>query len=76
MKAWRIVVLVLLAVVVAATLYGASVIRRGFSVHKPPSAFESTLARTIRSISIPKIDRDPSAEPGEHPPATGHAHTH
>ena len=58
MKAWKLAVLVLLAAVVAATLYGASVIRRGFSVHEPPSAFESTLARTIRSLSIPKIDRD------------------
>ena len=58
MKAWKLVVLVLLAVVVAATLYGASVIRRGFSVHEQPSAFERTLARIIRGVSIPQIDRD------------------
>jgi len=58
MKAWKLAALLLLAVVVAAALYGASVIRRGFSVHQPPSALERTLARAIRSVSIPQIDRD------------------
>ena len=58
MKSWKLAILFLLAAVVAAALYGASVIRRGLSVHQPPSALERTLARTIRSISIPKIARD------------------
>ena len=58
MKPWKLALLLLLAAVVAATLYAASVVRQGLSVHQPPSALESALARTIRSISIPQIDRD------------------
>jgi mono/diheme cytochrome c family protein len=44
---------VLLAVVVAGIVYGTDLIRRGFSSKDQPSALETAIARSVRSISIP-----------------------
>src|SRR6202521_6413520 len=49
--------LVLLAVVILATGYGASVIRRGFRATDQPSAVETVLARTVRNLGIPRTVR-------------------
>ena len=53
MKSTKIVVLALLVIVIAAVAYGAVVIRRGFSTKDEPSALETAMARTARSLSIP-----------------------
>ncbi len=49
---------VLLVAVVAGAAYGVIVIRRGFSARKEPSAMETTVARAVRHMAIPKIDRE------------------
>jgi mono/diheme cytochrome c family protein len=58
MKIPKAVVWVLLAVVVAAIAYGAVVMRRGISARKQPSKAETTVARALRHMAIPKIDRE------------------
>jgi mono/diheme cytochrome c family protein len=58
MKIPKPVIWVLLVVVVVGIAYGAIVIRRGFSARKEPSAMETTMARAIRHMAIPKIDRE------------------
>jgi predicted CXXCH cytochrome family protein len=50
--------LVLLAVVILAVGYGASVIRRGFSATDQPSAVERVVARTVRNLGIPQSARN------------------
>src|SRR5258708_23937906 len=49
---------VLLLAVVAGAAYGVIVIRRGFSTRKEPSAMETAVARAVRHMAIPKIDRE------------------
>jgi len=49
---------VLLLAVVAGAAYGVIVIRRGFSARKEPSDMETTVARAVRHMAIPKIDRE------------------
>ncbi len=49
----RIVFLAFLIVLLAAGLYGWSIIRRGFSAHDEPSAVEALVARTARSLAVP-----------------------
>jgi mono/diheme cytochrome c family protein len=49
---------VLLGVVVVAIAYGALLMRRGISARKEPSAMETTVARALRHMAIPKIDRE------------------
>jgi len=48
----------LLGVVVAAIAYGTLLIRRGISARKEPSAMETAVARAVRHMAIPKIDRE------------------
>src|ERR1700674_2000087 len=50
--------LVLLAVVILAVGYGASVIRRGFSAKDQPSGVERVMARTVRNLGIPRSARN------------------
>jgi mono/diheme cytochrome c family protein len=50
----------ILAVAVAGLLYARSLVRRGFSAHDQPSAFETFLARTMQSASIPDAYRNAS----------------
>jgi mono/diheme cytochrome c family protein len=56
-KAWKTVLLIVLVTIVAGVAYTRNILRRGFSVHQPPSAIESTLARALRHYSIPEVDR-------------------
>jgi cytochrome c553 len=43
--------------VIAATVYGAIVIHRGFSTSEEPSALEKAVARSARHLSIPASPR-------------------
>ncbi len=58
MNKWKALVLLFIAVVILAGLYGAAVIRRGFSAVDQPSALETVAARTIRDLGIPGSARD------------------
>jgi mono/diheme cytochrome c family protein len=58
MRVLKIVVVIFLVAVVALIAYGASRLRHGFSAHKQPSAAETTVARALRHMAIPKQDRD------------------
>jgi mono/diheme cytochrome c family protein len=58
MKIPKAVLWVLLGVVVAAIAYGALLMRRGISARKEPSAMETAVARALRHLAIPKIDRE------------------
>src|SRR6202158_5113352 len=58
MKIPKAVLWILLAVVVAVIAFGAVLIRRGISARKEPSAMETTVARAVRHMAIPKIDRE------------------
>jgi len=58
MKIPKAVLWVLLGVAVAAIVYGGFLMRRGISARKEPSAMETTVARALRHMAIPKIDRE------------------
>ena len=58
MKIPKAVIWILLGVVVAAIAYGGFLMRRGISARKEPSAMETTVARALRHMAIPKIDRE------------------
>ncbi len=58
MKIPKVVLWLVLGAVVAAIAYGTLLIRRGISARKEPSAMETALARAVRHIAIPKIDRE------------------
>jgi len=49
---------VLLLLIVATILFGAFLMRRGISARKEPSAMETRVARAVRHMAIPKIDRE------------------
>jgi predicted CXXCH cytochrome family protein len=53
MKNRNLVLLVLLATVIAAAIYGAILIHRGFSASEEPSSLEKIVARTARNLAIP-----------------------
>ncbi len=54
MKAWKAVLLFVLAIFVVVALYGASLFRGGFSAQKPPSKLETVVARAVRNMAIPR----------------------
>jgi mono/diheme cytochrome c family protein len=58
MKRWKALLLALFAVAIAAAIYGAVLIRRGFSATEEPSALEKIVARTVRNLSIPREARN------------------
>src|SRR6266478_10017156 len=58
MKIPKAVLWMLLGVVFAAIAYGTLMIRRGISARKEPSAMETAVARAVRHMAIPKIDRE------------------
>jgi predicted CXXCH cytochrome family protein len=57
MKVWQKGLLGLLIVTIVGAICVGALIRRGFSVKSEPSSFERTLARAVRNLAIPKIDR-------------------
>jgi predicted CXXCH cytochrome family protein len=58
MKSWKKFLLALFAAAVAAAIYGAVVIRRGFSAIDEPSSVEKAVARTVRNLAIPSDARN------------------
>jgi mono/diheme cytochrome c family protein len=57
MKPWKVVSLIVCALVVAATGYGLMLVRRGFSALATPSAFEELAATTARKMAVPSAYR-------------------
>jgi mono/diheme cytochrome c family protein len=57
MKAWKIILLTLLAVAIGAGLCVALLVQRGFRATDTPTAFETTMARTVRNLAIPRRER-------------------
>jgi predicted CXXCH cytochrome family protein len=53
MKSWKKFLLVLFVAAVAAAIYGAMMIRRGFSATDEPSSLEKAVARIARNLAIP-----------------------
>src|ERR1700682_5015551 len=58
MKNLKVFLWGLLALIVATLVFGAFLLRRGISARKEPSAMETTVARAVRHMAIPKIDRE------------------
>ena len=58
MKIPKTVLWILLAAVVAVLAYGAWSLRHGFSARKEPSQAETRVARELRHLAVPKIDRE------------------
>jgi hypothetical protein len=53
MKPWKTVSLTLLVIVIVATGFGATLIRRGFSARGTPSAAGKLAATTARKLAVP-----------------------
>lgn len=58
MKIPKTILWILLAAVIAALAYGAVLLRRGISARKDPSQTEIRVARALRHMAIPKLDRE------------------
>jgi mono/diheme cytochrome c family protein len=58
MKNLKIFLWVLLTLIAATAVFGTSLLRRGISARKEPSALETRVARAVRHMAIPKIDRE------------------
>ena len=57
MKPWKVVLLILFALVIAAAGYGVTLVRRGFSALATPSAIEEFAATTARKMAVPSSYR-------------------
>ena len=57
MKILKTLLLAVLVVMVVGTICGVLLIRRGFRATASPSAWESSVARTVRNLAIPGIER-------------------
>jgi mono/diheme cytochrome c family protein len=57
MKRWKVVLLILLVLAVAAVGYGLTLVRRGFSALATPSAVEELAATTARRLAVPSSYR-------------------
>ena len=53
MKLWKVVILMIVAIVVGGVAYGYSLLRRGFSARETPSAIETLAATTARRLALP-----------------------
>ena len=58
MKKSKIFLWVMLGLIAATLVFAAFLLRRGISARKQPSALEITVARAVRHMAIPKIDRE------------------
>jgi mono/diheme cytochrome c family protein len=56
-KAWKVVLLILLVLAVAAAGYGMALVRHGFSALATPSAIEEFAATTARKLAVPSAYR-------------------
>ena len=57
MKPWKIALVILFALAVAAAGYGLTLVRRGFSALATPSAVEVFAATTARKLAVPSAYR-------------------
>jgi predicted CXXCH cytochrome family protein len=57
MNRWKAFFFVLMAIAALAIVYGMVVIRRGFGAADSPSAIEKVMARTVRTLGIPRTAR-------------------
>jgi len=57
MKPWKVALLILIALAVAAAGYGLILVRRGFSAIATPSALEEFAATTARKLAVPSAYR-------------------
>ncbi len=57
MKAWKPVLLTVVAVIIVALIAGGALIARGFRATSEPSALETVAARTVRNLAIPRRER-------------------
>jgi len=57
MRAGKLVLFLCVAILLMLGLYGATLIRRGFSTSEEPSALERVVARTARNLAIPRSAR-------------------
>jgi mono/diheme cytochrome c family protein len=57
MKSWKVVLLIVCALAVAAAAYGLRLVRRGFSALATPSAVEEFAATTARKLAVPSASR-------------------
>jgi mono/diheme cytochrome c family protein len=58
MKPWKVALVILLALAVAAAAYGVTLVRRGFSALGTPSAVEEFAATTARKLAVPSSYRE------------------
>jgi predicted CXXCH cytochrome family protein len=58
MNRWKVFVVVLIIAAVAAAVYGAVLIRHGFSAAGEPSSLEKIAARAARNLAIPRGARN------------------
>jgi mono/diheme cytochrome c family protein len=58
MKIPKTILWILLAAVIAALAYGAVLLRHGISARNDPSQTEIRVARALRHMAIPKLDRE------------------
>ena len=58
MKIPKAILWILLAAVIAVLAYGAILLRHGISARKDPSQAEIRVARALRHMAIPKLDRE------------------
>src|SRR5258708_7521450 len=58
MKAWKALLLVVIAILAMTAIYAADMVRRGFSARSQPSALEAALAHTMRDLSIPRSAKE------------------
>lgn len=58
MKIPKTILWILLAAVIAVFAYGAILLRHGISARKDPSQAEIRVARALRHMAIPKLDRE------------------
>jgi mono/diheme cytochrome c family protein len=58
MKIPKAILWILLAAVIAALAYSAVLLRHGISARKDPSQTEIKVARALRHMAIPKLDRE------------------
>ena len=58
MKPWKVALLILFALAVAAAGYGVILVRRGFSALATPSAIEVFAATTARKLAVPSAYRE------------------
>jgi mono/diheme cytochrome c family protein len=71
------VVLVLLAIAVTGTMFAAwSILGRGFSAKAEPTAVEAFIARRVRSLATPRVERDARNPVASSPHVLAEARTH